>query len=86
MNTVELGSKESRDRDDRRSRELGRLLRPIVVAVGLAALLLGRLLATLPAVPESVPVSAESSWVEPRDLGADEQSQAYTLSGVVKGA
>jgi hypothetical protein len=80
MNAVELGSKESRGRQDRRSRDLGRLLRPIVVAVGLAALLLGRLLATLPAVPESVPVSAESSWIEPRGLGADGQSQAYTFS------
>ncbi len=86
MKHVERGSKESKDRRRWRSRELGRLLRPVVVAVGLAALLLGRLLANFPAVPESVPASAGPSWTEPRDLGVEEQSQAYTLTGVVQKA
>jgi hypothetical protein len=86
MKTIEPESREREDGRQRRNRDLGRLLRPIVVAVGLTALLLGRLLATLPAVPESVPASAESSWIEPRDLGVEGQSQTYTPTGTVQEA
>lgn len=69
-------------RKRRTSREMGRVLRPLIFALGLAGLLLGRLLAGFPAVPEPEPGSGQAPWVERSGLRGDDESKVPGLTGM----